>query len=77
MALLLGGFMAILEALSSHLVNNTAYFTQLADGEWVLQGQILPTEKANQIAAAWADILLYGSQLFDQILQVMVSPSVT
>ena len=54
MALLIAGFMAVLESLSSHLVNSTQYFTQLADGEWILNGQVIPTAKANAIAAAWA-----------------------
>lgn len=77
MALLIAGIMAVLESLSSHLVNSTQFFTQLPDGEWILQGQVLPTAKANAIAAAWADILLYGSQVLDQILQTMVAPSIT
>ena len=77
MAILLSGIMAILQALSSHFVNNTQYFTMLSDGEWVLHGQVIPTAKANAVAAAWADIILYGSQMLDQILQVMVSPSIT
>lgn len=75
MALLLGGIMAILEALASHFVNSNQYFEQLADGEWILHGQVIPTAKANAVAAAWADILLYGSTLLDQILQVLISPS--
>jgi hypothetical protein len=77
MALLLSGVMAVLQALSTHLVNSDQYFTQLADGEWVLHGQVIPTAKANAIAASCADIILYGSQILDQILQVMVSPSIT
>ena len=77
MALLFAGLMSILQALSTHLVTGDQYFTQLSDGEWVLSGQVLPTAKANAIAAAWADILLYGSQVLDQMLQTMVAPSVT
>ena len=77
MAILLAGLMSILEALSSHFVNNTQYFTMQSDGEWILQGQVIPTANANAVAAAWADIILYGSQMLDQILQVMVSPSIT
>ena len=77
MALLVSGFMAVLQALSTHLVSSDQYFEQLSDGEWVLHGQVIPTAKANAIAAAWADILLYGSQVLDQILQVMISPSIT
>jgi len=77
MAILLAGVMAILQSLSSHFVINTQYFTMLSDGEWVLQGQVIPTAKANAVAGAWADIILYGSQMLDQILQVMVSPSIT
>jgi hypothetical protein len=77
MALLLSGLMSILQALSTHFVDTNQYFTQLPDGEWVLSGQVIPTAKANAVAAAWADIILYGSQVLDQMLQSMLSPSVT
>jgi hypothetical protein len=77
MALLVGGIMAILEALAGHFVSSDQYFEQLADGEWALHGQVIPTAKANAVAAVWADVILYGSTLLDQILQVLISPSIT
>jgi len=77
MALLVGGIMAILESLSGHFVSSDQHFELLSDGEWALHGQVIPTAKANAVAAAWADIILYGSTLLDQILQVLISPSIT
>lgn len=75
MALLLSGVMAMLEALSSHFVVNTQSFTMLSDGEWLLTGQVIPSAKANLVAGAMADIILYGSQMLAQIMQVLVVPS--
>ena len=77
MALLISGVMAMLTALSNHFVQNSQYFTMAADGEWALQGQVIPSAKANLVAGAMADIILYGSQILAQVLQVMVSPSIT
>jgi len=76
MAVLIGGFMAMLQALSNHFIEGGIYFTQLPDGEWTMTGQIIPSAKGNMVAGALADIILYGSQMLDQILQVLVSPSI-
>ena len=76
MAILIAGVMAMLEALANHFVASSIYFTQLADGEWAMTGQVLPSAKGNMVAGAWADIILYGSQTLAQIMQVMVSPSI-
>lgn len=76
MAILLAGVMAMLESLANHFVAGSIYFTQLADGEWVMTGQVLPSAKGNMVAGAWADIILYGSQTLAQIMQVMVAPSI-
>jgi hypothetical protein len=75
MASLVAAIMAFLQALSNHFVVNTMSFAMLPDGEWLLTGQVVPSAKANLIAGAWADIILYGSQMLAQILQVMVIPS--
>ena len=76
MALLISGIMAMLTALSNHFVLNTQYFTMGVDGEWALHGQVIPSAKANLVAGAMADIILYGSQMLAQIMQVMVSPNI-
>jgi len=76
MALLLSEIMAILQACLSQFVEGTQYFTMNSDYTWTLHGQVIPNAKANLLAGAWADIILYGSQLWDQILQVMVAPNI-
>jgi len=75
MALLISGIMAMLQALSSHFVLNTQSFTLLSDGEWMLTGQVVPSAKANLVAGALSDIILYGSQMLAQVMQVLVVPS--
>jgi hypothetical protein len=75
MALVVSGVMAVLQALSSHFVVNTQSFEMLSDYEWTLTGDVVPTAKANMLAAAMADIILYGSQMLAQIMQVLVVPS--
>lgn len=76
MALLLSGMMAVLEAFSNHFIVSDQYFEMLSDGEWVLHGSVVPSAKANLVAGALADIVVYGSQTLAQIMQVLVAPSV-
>jgi hypothetical protein len=75
MASLVAAIMAFLTGLANHFVTNTLSWTMLPDGEWVLTGTVTPSAKANLIAGAWADIILYGSQMLAQVLHVMVIPS--
>jgi hypothetical protein len=77
MAVLVGGLMAMLQGLANHFIEGSIYFTQLSDGEWTMHGQIIPSAKGNLVAGALADIILYGSQMVAQIMQVLVSPSIT
>lgn len=77
MAILVGGLMAMLQALANHFIEGSIYFTQLSDGEWQMHGQILPSAKGNAVAGALADIILYGSQMLAQVMQVLVSPSIS
>lgn len=77
MAVLLGGAMALLQAFANHFIEGGIYFTQLSDGEWTMTGQVLPSAKGNMVAGALADVVLYGSQMLAQIMQVLVSPSVS
>jgi hypothetical protein len=77
MAVLVAGLMAMLQALANHFIEGGIYFTQLADGEWTMHGQVVPSAKGNMVAGALADIILYGSQMLAQIMQVLVSPSIT
>jgi len=77
MAVLVGGIMAMLQSLANHFIEGSIYFTQLPDGEWTMHGQIIPSAKGNMVAGALADIILYGSQMLAQIMQVMVSPSIS
>jgi hypothetical protein len=69
--------MAMLQSLSNHFVESSIYFTQGADGEWTMHGQVIASAKGNMVAGALADIILYGSQMLAQIMQVLVSPSIT
>jgi hypothetical protein len=75
MASLVAAIMAFITALANHFVTNTLSWSMLSDGEWVLTGAVTPSAKANLIAGAWADIILYGSQMLAQVLHVMVIPS--
>jgi len=77
MAVLIGGIMAMLQALANHFIEGSIYFTMLPDGEWQMQGQIIPSAKGNMVAGALADVILYGSQMLDQIMQVLVSPNIS
>jgi hypothetical protein len=77
MAVLVAGVMAMLQGLANHFIEGGIYFTQLSDGEWTMHGQIVPSAKGNLVAGALADIILYGSQMVAQIMQVLVSPSIT
>ena len=77
MALLLSGLMAVLEAFANHFVVSDQYFTMAVDGQWTLHGSVIPSAKANLVAGALADIVLYGSQSLAQIMQTLVAPSIT
>jgi hypothetical protein len=77
MAVLVAGIMAMLQGLANHFIEGSIYFTQLSDGEWTMHGQVIPSAKGNMVAGALADIILYGSQMLAQIMQVLVSPSIT
>ncbi|MBM3157182.1 MAG: hypothetical protein FJ004_07830 [Chloroflexi bacterium] len=76
MALLLSGMMAVLQSFANHFVTSDQYFEMMSDGQWVLHGTVTPSAKANLVAGALADVVLYGSQTIAQIMQVMVAPSV-
>jgi hypothetical protein len=75
MALILAEFLSMFQGLASHFVTGSATFTQQSDYEWTYTSDIVPSVKANMIGGALADIILYGAQVLDQILQVMVVPS--
>jgi hypothetical protein len=68
--------MAILQALLGRFVDGTQYFTMNSDYTWTLHGQVTPNAAANQVAGSFHDIILYGSQLLAQIMQVMVAPNI-
>jgi len=65
------------DSIGAHFVSNptAVYFTQDSLDEWLLTGTYLPSDKANRLGAAIADIMLWGATMLDQVIQVLVAPA--
>jgi len=77
MALLIAKLFSIVDAIAAHLVEGTFAASKESDLQWVITNNLYPSVKANTIAASVADILLYGVQMVNQIVQLFVVPTGT